>query len=235
MTLAEFRKEFVQLSGRFDLVKDTQDYKDDGADFLINAGVRLLDSMFTHTKSYATSEIQTEIGKSVYDVPSMLSIEGVQRGSDKGRVTLTHIEEHVLQEIGPTEKSSSGVPASYAIFTSVSDGVTGNSKDNLSKLTIKVTPTPDKVLSLYVYGRVSLKLSNENSQNFWTINYPEILISATMYQIERFHRNRQGMADHMAAIQRDMRNLDADAIESQMGSITQMRDSFKFRGDGNEW
>ena len=43
-TLLEIRTEFINRSGRFDLVIDTDDYLDDGADFFINAGLRHLEA-----------------------------------------------------------------------------------------------------------------------------------------------------------------------------------------------
>lgn len=54
MNLGEIRKQFVQLSGRSDLVKDTTSWEDNGADFFINAGQRLLDWLqdTTHTKAW---------------------------------------------------------------------------------------------------------------------------------------------------------------------------------------
>lgn len=226
---------FVKLSGRYDLIEDTDNYADDGANFLINAGVRLLDSKFTHSKSYGTIQVSTEPNKAIYSLPNVLSIEGIQRGSDEGRVTLNHILEQELQEQDPTETTSTGTPISYAIISALRDAVMGNTNNDFTKLTVKLFPIPDTSVSLYVYGRMTIELKSDEDKNFWTLNYPETLISATMYQIERFHRNRQGMADHMAAIMEDLRNLDSDAIESQIGSITQMRDSFKFRGKGNVW
>ncbi len=235
MTLLEFRKMFVKLSGRYDLVKDPDTYEDDGANFLISAGIRLLDSMFTHSKSYGEVTLELKANQAIYNVSSMLSIEGVQRGSDEGRVSLTHITEEELQEQDPTQTSSTGTPKNYALVTTVRDAILGNRKTALTQLSIKLFPIPDSSINAYVLGRISIPLEEDNDTNFWTLNYPETLISATMYQIERFHRNRQGMADHMTAIQRDLRELDANAIESQMGSLTQMKDSFKFRGEGNVW
>ena len=51
MNLLELRTAFVQRNGRFDLVDDTTDYADNGADFFIQSGQRLLDILVPNRKS----------------------------------------------------------------------------------------------------------------------------------------------------------------------------------------
>lgn len=50
MNLLGIRTAFVKRTGRFDLVVDTTDYADDGADFFIQAAQRLLDSIMPYRK-----------------------------------------------------------------------------------------------------------------------------------------------------------------------------------------
>lgn len=235
MTLLEVRKMFVKLTGRYDLVKDAESYEDDGADFMLNAGIRMLDSMFTHSKSYGTIRLSVKSGKDIYRTDNVLSIEGIQVSSDEGRVTLTHVSEQDITERDPDGDFSSGAPKYYAIHTGMRNPALGNLKDEFKGESFRIFPAPDENLTAYVYGRLTIPLEEDDDINFWSSNYPETLITAGQYFIERFHRNSQGMADHMRAIRQDLRELDNNAIESQMGSITQMRDSWNFRGEGNEW
>lgn len=235
MTLLEVRKMFVKLTGRYDLIKDAESYADDGADFMLNAGIRMLDSMFTHSKSYGTIRLPVESGKDVYRTDNVLSIEGVQVSSDEGRVTLTHVSEQDIMERDPDGSNSSGAPKYYAIHTGMRNPALGNLKDEFKGESFRIFPAPDKALTAYVYGRITIPLKEDDDINFWSTSYPETLITAGQYFIERFHRNSQGMADHMRAIRQDLHELDSNAIESQMGSITQMRDSWDYRGEGNEW
>lgn len=51
MNLKEIRTAFVKKNGRYDLVVDTTDYVDNGANFYIQAGQRLLDSIAPYRKS----------------------------------------------------------------------------------------------------------------------------------------------------------------------------------------
>jgi len=50
MNLLGIRTQFVERTGRFDLVVDTTDYVDNGANFFIQAGQRLLDSILPNRK-----------------------------------------------------------------------------------------------------------------------------------------------------------------------------------------
>ena len=232
MTLLEVRKMFVRLSGRYDLVKDTESYEDNGADFMLNAGIRMLDSMFTHSKSYGVIRVPLKPDKAVYETNNVLSVEGVQVSSDSGRVSLTHVTEQDIEERGDI---GSGSPKYYCMHTGMRNPALGNLKDEFTGESFKILPKPSSALTAYVYGRLTIPLENDGDINFWSVSYPETLITAGMFFIERFHRNSQGMADHMQAIRQDLHELDANAIESQLGSITQMRDSWKFRGEGNAW
>lgn len=235
MTLADIRKLFVDLTGRFDLVVDTDSYKDDGANFFIRSGSRLLDSMATHEKSYGVEEVDLKDGQAVYSIPNLLSVEGVQITVDGSGVSLEHWTESNVKANNPTASENLGIPKAYAIYSSVRHlkYITRNKDKDFTDSSFILFPAPDEDMLAYVYGRVSIPLKEDCSRNFWTIKHPETLISAAMYQIERFYRNTRGMQDHMNAVRIDIRELDNNAIESQLGSINQMRDSFEFRGEGN--
>jgi hypothetical protein len=54
MNLLELRTQFVKISGRYDLVVDTTDWVDNGADFYINAGQNFLDRLRDTPKAQNT-------------------------------------------------------------------------------------------------------------------------------------------------------------------------------------
>ena len=51
MDLGQIREDFVKKNGRYDLVVDTTDYADNGANFFIQAGQRYLDLALPHKMS----------------------------------------------------------------------------------------------------------------------------------------------------------------------------------------
>lgn len=231
MTLLDIRQLLVQLSGRYDLVKDTETFEDSGADFFINAGVRLLDRLATHPKSFGYVKVEMADDQSVYSLPDLISVSSVEvMSKQSGRVSLSIIEEEVLTK---SYRDSCGIPSYYSIHTAIRSPISRVRDKALERLSIRVFPRPMSCSFLIVHGRVSKELKSDEDYNWWTLGHPETLVRAALYQIESFHRNTQGMNDFMNAILVDIRELNNDAIESEMGSANQMNDSFYFRSHGN--
>lgn len=230
MTLAEVRKLLVTLSGRFDLVQDTVDYADNGADFFIRSGHRMLDSMTTHAKSEGFSEVYLIEGIQEYALTDFLSIRSIQVSTDSGVVTLTKKSE---QEINEGLAEGAGVPRFYSLYTAIKSPLERNRERAYQRLSMKLFPSPEEGLIARVFGRITKTLIEETDFSFWTLQAPETLVRAALYQMESFHRNSQGMRDYMNGIMQDIRNLDYDLIESEVAELNQMNDSFYFRGTGN--
>lgn len=218
MNLLEIRKNLVKISGRFDLVKDIELYEDDGANFYIQAGQRLLDDKFTHLATYGKEEFETKSGQDTYQLNRVKTIADAQVRVDNSYFTLYLTTEEVSNELGNVTE---GTPKGYSIL-------------NASRLSIRLFPTPISNQKIIVYGRVYSLLANDEDENFWTLWYPETLLSAAMYQIERFHRNTQGMNDYMASIMEDMRNIENNMYETHLAGDPVMGDSFNFKAEGNE-
>jgi len=230
MNLLETRKLLVNLSGRFDLVKDTTDYEDNGADFFLNAGHRMLDRLVTHSKSEGYSDVYLIEGIQEYALTDFLSVRQVQVTTDSGAVTLKKISESEINE-GLAEGAS--IPRFYSLYTDIRSPLDRTRERRYQRLSIKIWPSPQEGLILKVFGRISKTLEEDEDFSFWTLQAPETLVRAALYQIESFHRNSQGMNDFMNALMQDVRNLDYDIIESEVGELNQMNDSFYFRGKGN--
>lgn len=64
MNLKEIRSLFIKRNGRFDLVVDTTDYVDNGANFFIQAGQRILDSILPTRKSTGVYVVDTVTNQS---------------------------------------------------------------------------------------------------------------------------------------------------------------------------
>lgn len=230
MTLLDVRKLLVDLSGRFDLVVDTTDYVDNGANFFIRAGHRFLDSVTTHSKSEGFSDVYLIDGIQEYAITDFLSVRDVQVTTDEGVVSLTRLAERDINE-GLDE--GAGIPRFYSLFTSVKSPLDRNRDRVYKRLSIKFYPSPQEGLIAKVFGRVSKTLLEDEDFSFWTLEAPETLVRAALYQIESFHRNTQGMQDYRLAIMEDVRRMEHDLVESEVGELNQMNDSFYFRGQGN--
>lgn len=210
MTLLDIRQMLVKLSGRYDLIKDVDTYADAGANFLIRAGQRKLDSMFVHSYSYGYKLISTTIGRDTYPIPNMISVDKVL---DSGGVIVTHLEGDI---------SSSDIGWVFATQVRAE----GSGRADFVNIHIQLIPVPSTEVEYSVYGRVVQPLLDDASENFWTLNYPETLLTAALWVAERFKRNTRGMNDYMASIVADLRELEYNEIESEIGSLNQMNDSW---------
>ncbi len=77
---------------------------------------------------------------------------------------------------------------------------------------------------LKVYGKFhSLFLSVNADENFWSVNYPNLLILATLRHREGFFRNTQGYNDFDNIIQKTLKGFDKDLVESIAAEELQMK------------
>ena len=227
MNLLDIRKLFVEHSGRYDLVEDTESFKDNGADFFIRTGQKVLDDLVDFSQTDAVYELPLKRGSDKLIVPGVRSINQVWVSAEEGppkKLERAFLSDHV--EFFTTYKGD-GVPIAYALFP-----VRTQDPDiaNTNVSAIFIGPAPDKDYTAHVLGRFySFKLEDDRSFNYWTMNYPHTLIQAALYSIERFYRNTQGMRDHMEAILQDIQQIDFERVENMIKSRSNMADSFNER------
>jgi len=63
---------------------------------------------------------------------------------------------------------------------------------------------------------LSAPLASDSSENFWTVNEPELLLKAAMRELEVMMRNTQGVKDWEAAIATELYALECDLVEDQL-------------------
>ncbi len=74
-----------------------------------------------------------------------------------------------------------------------------------------------------VYGKFhSLIMATNTSVNYWSTNYPNLLILACLRHMEGFFRNTQGYNDFNNIIQKTLDGLDNDQVESIAAEELQM-------------
>ena len=225
MTLLEIRKKLVQLTGQVQLVKDQKSYEDAGADFYIQSGQRLLDGLLDYPKAKALAARELGIGENTLILPRFRAIQNVWFHADDGVRFLKKLLPEALEKRFPGDEVENGLPTHYAI--EVMRGTSNQTEQDKYWNEIRIMVPPDRALEVKVTGLFrSDKLEKDSDSSFWSIEYPETLLNAAMYSIERFYRNTQGMADHMNAIMRDVNSIDADVVEEEIAGQHQMADSF---------
>jgi hypothetical protein len=243
MEYKDIRKKFAELSGRYDLIK--ADYQDDGADFFLNAGQRMLDRKSSFRKGSGKSVQTLAAGTIIVKSVGLRFVDEVWiTDSDGGR---TELEKCTLADLrayyGEILSSvDADTPEYYApanlrpypdtsTFTGLSDIEDLLVADNHYTYNgIIVMPPPDAAYTISIVGKffsptLSATLSGSTwtqTKSYWTEEEPMMLISAALYQLERVYRNTEGMKDHMVPLSDDLGEMDKDVAEEDATGVDQI-------------
>lgn len=240
MNLEELRTKFVELSGRYDLgtyqsgnstpdfaisyMKSVDSIKPvAGADFYINAGISLLDN------SVELSELDTQI-------PIQLE-KGDFIGFYKARckwIKRVFWETHPLirREFGmDLTKPVQGIPTTFALvsFRSVlsrrliseQNLALWFPKADYSKCgdnctVIIINPKPNVAGQLTITGQFySNKLVEPEDENYWSVNYPTLVVYAALYNLEASYRNSEGANDWRKILAEELKSLNVNVAMQQ--------------------
>ena len=234
MNLKEVRQKFVDLSGRFDLVVDTDDYLDAGADFFIQAGSKLLDQLEDSGAEEGTVFVKIKVGQYYVFIPGLRVVEQVWSYDGQSRKQLTDTDRVGLREFFPSKviNNETGNPAQYYPGSfkignpDSPDGVT----DYMVKLSSETDvpngilfPPTDRAMTLEINGKFfSHPLEKCGDENYWSVNYPLLLIWAALYNVEVTYRNTTGANDWLNAIENKLYSIACDAVDQAGINVKQM-------------
>ena len=242
MNLLQIRTQFVDLSGRFDLVVDAPggDYTDNGANFFINEGRKFLDRLDETQKSWASCFRFVEIGFFAATFPQCRAIKEVWAMSSSARWQLEKVD---LQDL--IQGYLTGLPSSRDVGEPLyySPGITryiprdatadtfesfigwvdvpSGTADEYNSIILNV-PTEEKI-ALDIRGLFySHELSDDEDENYWSIMHPMLLVMSTMRYMEIVNRNTQGVKDWENSIAVDMKQIGMDLVEELIAEVNQM-------------
>lgn len=238
MDLLGIRKQFIEQSGRHDLVVDTTAYEDKGADYYINAAVRELDvEVFQTLGGPGVRYAVVEAGEYFVSLPDCRTIEIVQLSEGDKFRKLTYLPSADLRGLLQGSLSSVGLPRFYApvntrqvpkmsSFSAADETFIRDSAVVLESdyRGIAIAPPTELKAVIEVHGMFySPALSENEDENFWTVSHPDILVKAAMRELERSYRNRQGAQDLSMFITEQLTKLDMDLAMDQAAKTDQMR------------
>ena len=213
MSLLSIRQQVVDKSGRTDLVTDLTDYADSGADWYIQAGQRWLDNRISTgpTRGTVTLSLTADDG-GTYSFPS--NLQAIIKAS------LVDSDGKLVRGLPQVRREG--------LFGLVTDPSTPNRFSvDIRNRTITVYPAPDEDYTLHILGDLQNDfLEDDDDTNWWTDNYPEILVLATCYQIEVYYRNSQGQRDWLFALEEALRGVELQIIEQESAPYSNQRDSW---------
>lgn len=86
-----------------------------------------------------------------------------------------------------------------------------------------VLPPPDHEIVLEIIGLFCTpKLTVDTDENFWSVNYPTVLLWAALKELEITYRNSEGAKDWERAITERLVDLDKDNVEEMIADVDQM-------------
>jgi len=234
MTLLEIRTKFIELSGRYDLITDTESYQDAGADFFIASGQRWLDRTFEILKStanyYATlapgawyvlvpecrviREVWISYTNGVVDMLKPLSLERMRSCFAPNTMdgSCPHFYAPCSIRTQPEIAGQSTVPPNTIVL-----------QDNFPYNAIVLNVPVGEQVSVQVTGYFyHSPLVNDTDQNFWSVEHSWILVLAAMRAMEIAQRNTAGVADWETAIRSEMQGLEYDFVDQVSFPVKQM-------------
>ena len=254
MNLLDIRTKFVDLSGRYDLVDDTTDYDDNGANFFISSGQRFLDNHQLHPKSILRYQKDIAVGTYAIDFKDVLAIKEVWFTTDDSRKILEKKPlGWIKEEYGyPFSSTDDGEPTYYSINII---GLMGNQDAlNSSNYTgtftrdhqdihfidddstshqyyrgILMMPPNETAGTITIIGQFKAKdLSLDTDENFWSVHYPDLLIQATNYSLESFYRNTEGARDWRSIIEDTLKGIDFNLVEEDITGVSQLKEELEY-------
>lgn len=216
MTLAEIRKMFVKLSGRYDLV--LPDGSDDGADFFIKEGQKFVERLAETDGSggkvsidLVVGDYQTSLNARIIESVVVVKEDGERWPLEK--VLFSDLNRFYSEQPG---NISNSVPLYYAPvpaknFGDISDG---NYK------AIQIFPPTDSNITLEIFGKVYAKeLSEDYDSNFWSEKFSMVLVLSAMRYLEVTNRNREGVKDYETAIANELTLAEKDFVEQEIAEF----------------
>lgn len=238
MTLTALRKLFVQHSGRYDLVTDPESYADNGANELIRGGLRFLCGYVycpTEARRVELALAANTVSKLVPYARAIRSVAIADSDADGGWTTLIKIDAvRLANEYKNAEATEE--PYHWAVRgaeTTETDTYDWRYLDYFdpplsytSDLTVFVGPPPSQEITLGIEGLFEETLLEEQSQCWWSIKHPLLVVTAAMMWAEVFNRNREGVRSFLEQIDVLSLPIARDQIEQDASENTQMRNAF---------
>jgi len=234
MTLLAARKEFVNQSGRLDLMN--VDNSDNGADFYINAAQRWLDRETEIFQEMAKVYRKISAGTQIVKIQDARVIHRVGVGESDSFNWLKKYFSHDLREkyAKPYEDVDQGIPEYYTpvilrgSHTGAAswDGIAAYMNTDSDWKTyngILLMPIPDQEYHIEIWGKFySEQLVDDDDTSFWTEMHEYILVMAAQRMLEVFYRNTQGVADWTQAIRAELFGMAKDSTEQSIADIDQI-------------
>jgi len=236
MNLLEIRQQFIAHSGRYDLATTSSGNHeqansvyfadtDVGADFFIQGAIKDLDlEQDTDRSLMYYDEEDLAADSYTFTLTQCRNIQQVwfKDTDDDWNELLKKDYDWLLRNYEELGDTDSGDPAYWAhnpIYRDPANIVSAN----IPKVGVIFMPPTEEIITVRVFGTFhALALSSNTDVNFWSSEYPSILVLACLRNLEGFYRNSQGYNDYDNMIQKKLFGLDKDLAEWSTAKSMQM-------------
>ena len=244
--LVSIREMFVKSTLRYDLVVDGEggDWSDNGADWFINAGQRYLDMTVGRPRPYRRHQVPLAVDQCTVELQKLISIKSVQIiESGEGRTDITRNvlppDEFRVKYPDEIADWDTGKPVAW---TSNVIGLSPDLKDEESgdfagdgvldyddvKFGndyaydgILLYPKCDQAYTLIIIAKFfNPTLVDDSDVSYWTVNFPELLVSAAGYAHERTMKNAAGMRTKLEEMEPIIQEIDNALVEREFTEIS---------------
>jgi len=207
------RARFVRTTNRYDMITGTLAANvDAGAGDWVNAGARLLDQMLLENLPRQQKTVAVAATDTSALIAGMLTIERltfIDAAGERTDVTGNWKSWEQFYFDNPQDLSTltAGTPGG--------DWTVGKETDiDIAKqTTILWAPQSDAAYTMEIMGAVkSDTLSSDAHVNYWSVNYPEALNLASVYEFELTLGDRSAAEAKYSALLRSVNEVDGDGI-----------------------
>lgn len=249
MNLKEVRDMFIELSGRYDFSEDPSkaDFYIRGACIDLDWKSETGDELNLYEEAFAIGDYKTKMEhcRSIQNVWAFYEAEkeeeeeeenGEDEDEENGRERepvsrkqgIVRLEkkqyDEMVAEYPGMENTTSAPPAIWSPNLIMRDPKNYLAGTRVQYKGVIIMPPTDAAITLRVYGVFhSLPLYDDLDENYWTVRYPQLLITATLRVIEGFYRNTQGYNDYTVVIDEALEGLDKDVAEQSTAAEMKMK------------
>lgn len=225
-TISWARTRFREVSGRDDLTTAK-------IDEYLNSGQRFLDKVTDFKKSPTRLQSSLAAGeffvKFTAQMRTLLGVWAAESGDEKWE--LNKLSEDYLRSLYPEPPSSTtqGPPEHYCSDPMTYYNASGDFEyydgayaDSFSYSGLIIMPPADGAYLVEVRGRFYSPTLSDTQSSWWLTNHGEMLVLASMRQVEVHYRNTAGRKDWEAALALPLKAIEDDAAEEDIPTPSRM-------------
>lgn len=240
MNLGELREAFVKLSGRYDLVSSPTTFADDGANNYLTEALKYLDRQLDVDQMWAKlfSTLAASGWYILFERCRAVFQVWASNATDKWELDIVELDDLKNLYLEPWGSVTTGQvsycspavlrtsPETAGTITLDSFGgtaVADATKDEYTYDALIISPPSDEAVEVEVHGLFySPALTADADENYWSVNHSQLVLWSAMRQLEISYRNTEGRKDWESAIDKEIMDIDKDAVMQQIYNLDQI-------------